>query len=547
MNTLGLITALLLIVLSVAPSAYGQNPIIKTTDSNNCYQPGAPIRVYGKNFGNPKTRQLVFAKDSQVLPASVIKQWSAELIIANLPTAVTPGARYIIGIRDSQHWISNRDRSISICSNQLVTRTQSFTSNPSEPGREDTKTVNPAAPASEIIRSISIDPDPIAPGADNNPNSTIAIAQLGVPPTAEPAIKNAATKEQTREPGEAIIISSSMAAAMALAKRLGPYNISIKRRVAYQGLGIVITTLNIPEPQNPAEVIQQLRNDFPELWIDFNHRYQLLESSNPKHWGFDHTGWSDQTRGCGDHIAIGIIDTGVAAELPFHQDRLTQKSLLPAGVPPAKGDHGTAVASLILGDPKANIPGLAPKAQLYSAAVFRTRDKNTTDTTAELIIAGLNWLSEQPLRVINLSLGGPRNLGVELALDRLLKKDFIIVAAAGVDNEQQPLFPAAQPGIYAVTAIDANNQLFSKNISGDYIDFAAPGADLWLTTANGRNKYLSGSSFATPFIAVAAAVLTTQQKPLSVALKEHSKDLGETGKDPWFGWGMLEVSELSCS
>jgi hypothetical protein len=37
--------------------------------------------------------------------------------------------------------------------------------------------------------------------------------------------------------------------------------------------------------------------------------------------------------------------------------------------------------------------------------------------------------------------------------------------------------------VITVRAVDANNKVFSEKIQGDYIDFAAPGVDLWLLNA----------------------------------------------------------------
>ena len=187
--------------------------------------------------------------------------------------------------------------------------------------------------------------------------------------------------------------------------------------------------------------------------------------------------------------------------------------------------------------------GLLPNAKLYSAAVFRLRDKKQIDTTAELVIAALDWLVGENVSVINLSFGGPRNLILELVLSKLINKRLTVVSAAGSNGKNgPPLYPAAQPGIFAVTAIDANLRPFTKAPKGNYIDFSAPGVDVWVASASGSGKYSSGTSYAAPFITASAAIIPHDSKKIYEILKEHVKDLGNPGKDPQFGWGLIKAS-----
>lgn len=109
-----------------------------------------------------------------------------------------------------------------------------------------------------------------------------------------------------------------------------------------------------------------------------------------------------------------------------------------------KNDHGTAIGSLLLGSKEKDIIGLIAKAIIYSAAIFR---KNNSGTTAEFILSALDWLADENIKIINMSLGGPRNLPVEFALKRLTARGFTIVSAAGVDNNKKPLYPAVQDDV----------------------------------------------------------------------------------------------------
>jgi subtilisin family serine protease len=97
----------------------------------------------------------------------------------------------------------------------------------------------------------------------------------------------------------------------------------------------------------------------------------------------------------------------------------------------------------------------------------------------------------------------------------------------------------------AVTAVDAALQPYQAANRGDYIDLAAPGVDVWSARDGQGGRYNSGTSFATPFV-VAAAALLLQTDPdaapdsLRETLSRGARDLGKPGRDSTFGWGLLQ-------
>src|SRR3546814_15328799 len=78
--------------------------------------------------------------------------------------------------------------------------------------------------------------------------------------------------------------------------------------------------------------------------------------------------------------------------------------------------------------------------------------------------------------VINVSLVGPPNLLVRTAVTAVQRRGLIVVAAVGNDGPAAaPLYPAAYPGVVAVTGVDSNNRVLSEAGRGPHVDFAAPG------------------------------------------------------------------------
>ena len=100
--------------------------------------------------------------------------------------------------------------------------------------------------------------------------------------------------------------------------------------------------------------------------------------------------------------------------------------------------------------------------------------------------AALDWLSAERTPVVNLSLAGPDNMIVALAVQRAAAKGMVLVAAAGNDGPAaSPAYPAAYPSVLAVAAVDAHRNPDPEGNRGDYIAFAAPGIQIWTPSHDG--------------------------------------------------------------
>ena len=106
----------------------------------------------------------------------------------------------------------------------------------------------------------------------------------------------------------------------------------------------------------------------------------------------------------------------------------------------------------------------------------------------------------------------------------------------------------------AVTAVDAQKRLYARANRGAYVAIAAPGVDVWVPLAvnDSKGKYMSGTSFASPFVAAAVAQAiaqgsTSQPKtatPTSAqsilqTLCSKAADIGPKG--PEVGCGLLQM------
>jgi len=121
------------------------------------------------------------------------------------------------------------------------------------------------------------------------------------------------------------------------------------------------------------------------------------------------------------------------------------------------------------------------------------------------------------------------------------------VAAAGNGGPNaKPGFPAALPGVLAVTAVDAEDGLYAMANIGDYIDLAAPGVDIVTPAPDGGYPPLSGTSMAAAHVSGIAALMRELMPMMSgveivALLKTNVTDLGDAGRDKYFGAGLIDA------
>jgi len=324
-----------------------------------------------------------------------------------------------------------------------------------------------------------------------------------------------------------------------------------KKRRVLEGLGFIMTILEGPKGQNIDYSILELRHYFPSQIIDLNHLYDLqglVNEVDPHRYGYQLVGWTEKTAGCGSEaLRIGIVDTFVDTSQPFLKNQSIQKqSFLSKGETQTSGRHGTAVSTLLIGSALSRKSGLLPNATLLVAETFRQLDSNQVEATTWSIVRALDWLVKENVLVINLSLGGPQNALLNFAIEKTLNLNIPIVAAAGNTGPHGPyVYPAAIEGVIAVTALDAKLNPYHYATKGPYIDFSAPGVDIWIPSGNGTGIFKSGTSFAVPFATAAIAVLKRSHpdwnlSQLASQLVNDSLDLGKKGKDNVFGWGLVK-------
>lgn len=248
---------------------------------------------------------------------------------------------------------------------------------------------------------------------------------------------------------------------------------------------------------------------------------------------------------------IGIIDTGVNDQHDLlATGRIAVVRLTSGPLDVSSQVHGTAVVSVFAGAIGGRIEGLLPEARLRVADVFSGRDGDES-ADAFSLIRGLDLMATNQIRLVNLSLSGPDNAALaDVIAGMVTDQGMILVAAVGNGGPDRTVaFPAAYPGVIAVTATDRRGRIYGSAQRGDAVDIAAPGVGLLLATSVSGAKEKTGTSFAAPFVTAAVAVILSENPDASVEMVFNqlalvAKDLGEAGRDPIFGAGLMQAVEL---
>lgn len=307
--------------------------------------------------------------------------------------------------------------------------------------------------------------------------------------------------------------------------------------------------VSIPPSMSEKGALRKLKKDFPDLLVDTNQTFDLSASTVGPDFSRAFVGWGPVSSSCGAGMRIGMIDGAVEKTTPaLQKQRINYEGFNAKDRPEAGQAHGTAVAAMLVGRPQGdakNIGGLLPGATLYAAGIFEMRGGKEVGNLGNMLKAA-DWLLKNRVAVINMSIAGGGNGVMTFVLNKLLESGIVVVAAAGNNGPRaEPAWPAAHPKVIAVTAIDNQLQIYDQANRGDYVDFAAPGVNL-LTQVREGFKLQSGTSFASPFITAMVAIHLDAGFPgdpdqLRGSLRRYTKDLGKTGKDIDFGWGLVRL------
>jgi subtilisin family serine protease len=287
-------------------------------------------------------------------------------------------------------------------------------------------------------------------------------------------------------------------------------------------------------------------------------------------WGLDsinaYDAW-DITRG-NHSVVVGVLDTGIdwthpdiAANIWSDSEGYHGYNFIDGNRQPMDDNinsydesgvwqsdtytyHGTHVAGVIgaVIDNSLGVAGMA-QAQLMSVKVMNDSGEGTDATVA----SGIRWAVDHGADIVTMSLGVE---GISSTLNNAINyasnHGVVLVAASGNSGSSDVSYPAANPKVIAVGAIDNTEHPATFSNYGTGLDVMAPGSSIYSTMTGSGYQYLSGTSTAAPYVAGIAALLLTVNPVLTPeqvgqTINSTATDIRTTGYDEYSGWGIVDA------
>jgi subtilisin family serine protease len=253
---------------------------------------------------------------------------------------------------------------------------------------------------------------------------------------------------------------------------------------------------------------------------------------------------------------IAVLDSGVAS-VPELGGRLRLGYNVASGTQTTNDidGHGTAVATIAAGA-AGGVRGISPTSPIIPIKIFDDRG----ESTAADFVAGIERAVALHAGVINVSAAGlPTELdpaaaeAMKNAIYAAVSLGIPVIAATGNEGASSVDVPAAFPHVIAVGASDSLGAAAAFSNGGSGIDLVAPGVDV-VTAApsvlcSSGFGSVSGTSFAAPAVAGAAALLLQRHPGLDVAqVTDMLRMKGIRAPAPGWtidrGFGMLDVAAV---
>jgi subtilisin family serine protease len=264
-------------------------------------------------------------------------------------------------------------------------------------------------------------------------------------------------------------------------------------------------------------------------------------------WGVMKVWGSSQPLATGSGIKVAVIDTGIDLTHPDLQGNIKGGATFVSftSTPDDDNGHGSHVAGIIAAlNNSIGYVGVAPNASLYAVKVL---DKNGSGYVSS-VAQGIDWARLNGMNIGNMSLGSSApDTTLENACNAAQAAGVLLVAAAGNSGDGNTAttelsYPGAYDACVGVGATDSSDNLASFSNTGSFVDVSAPGVSVPSTYKDGGYAIMSGTSMASPHAAGMAALLWTAgstETTVRAALYTHVRDLGATGYDNGFGWGIV--------
>ncbi|MBM4464475.1 MAG: hypothetical protein FJ014_02715 [Chloroflexi bacterium] len=302
----------------------------------------------------------------------------------------------------------------------------------------------------------------------------------------------------------------------------------------------------------------------------FSSQWNLPRIEAPAAW--------DITTGS-DKVVIAFVDSGIDLDHPELKDRIWKNpGEIPGngldddgngfvddvygwdwvnwrGEPQDDYGHGTFVASIAVVETNNDLgmAGVSWGAKIMPVKVYDEWGVSYHWHTA----GGIKYAADNGAKIINLSWTLREGIDpqpVRTAINYARSKGALVVAAAGDTFDSSYKYPAALDHVVSVAATNRNDEHPDFSTYNDKVDVAAPGVDIlgvYCRPVSSKWKCdygrLSSTRVAAPHVSGLAALIwsvnpTLTPDKVEEIIKSTAVDLGEPGRDDYFGYGRIDAA-----
>ncbi|HUT99412.1 MAG TPA: S8 family serine peptidase [bacterium] len=325
-------------------------------------------------------------------------------------------------------------------------------------------------------------------------------------------------------------------------------------------------------------------------WTPDDPYYQYQWHFNKDDFIYLEEGW-DINRGGDSSVIIAVLDTGVAYEeyaVPsyeqteviggtYHQaDELSDVTFVSPydfihsdSHPNDQHGHGTHVTGTLAQNTD---NGLGPAGVAFNCRVMPVQVLNWEGSSEGWSVAnGIDWARTHSADVINMSLGGYGSDSVlhQACIDAY-NAGIVLAAAAGNDDTDTTHYPSGYAEVICVGAVDYDaDRAYYSNYGSDQ-EIMAPGGDVYADLNddgypdgvlqqtyhtmgpvdlddNFDYWFFQGTSMACPHVAAVVGLMISEgitgPANIRATLQSTATDLGPSGRDDEYGYGLINVEQ----
>lgn len=236
----------------------------------------------------------------------------------------------------------------------------------------------------------------------------------------------------------------------------------------------------------------------------------LLKHKIPSLW--------DKTQGEG--VRVAILDSGSPVHIDTCHSILDNKTFIGKdSIDEDMVGHGIFCTGIVAANNNEfGVVGVAPK----SSVVFCRVLKSSGAGNPSHIIKGIEYAIENNVDIISISFGARQDVPeIKEVIKKAYDRGIVLVAAAGNDKVENSVnYPARYEEVISVGAVNESDTIADFCSKGYKVDVYAPGVYITSTYLNHSYACMSGTSFATPFvagiIALAISLRRKNKKPIIV-------------------------------